>query len=294
MYSYIKTLPDEIENFRRIIVVPDIHQDLEKAKRCLMIAECINSKGEWIGNDTIVIQVGDQIDGALRGESLNKHVCHEDFTADILVLRFFNHLHRLASKKGGGVYSLSGNHELMNVQGIFTYSGTNGCKKCENERKKAFEPGGEIAKMLATTRAVALKVGRVVFVHAGFLEWHVSTMSIEDMNRTYTDWLLGRHSPFIPLLIRITMGYNGALTNRSYLPSVEITETEVRSVLGKLKADHMVIGHNAHSPGVTSLHNGKVFVVDPGISKAVLNNPAAVLEITNQNEKYVFRAFFSS
>jgi hypothetical protein len=41
----------------------------------------------------------------------------------------------------------------------------------------------------------------------------------------------------------------------------------------------MVIGHHAHDPGITSLHGGRLWVVDPGMSAAVMDGTPRVLVI---------------
>lgn len=292
MFSYQKTVPDVVDlQPKRIIVVPDIHRDLEKAKRCLRAAGCLSKNGKWIGGNTVVVQIGDQIDGQNRtGKSDSKHICHEALRKDIEVLRFFNKLHVAAEKKGGAVYGLVGNHELMNVQGIFTYADTNGCLECENARRLAFQPGGEAARILATTRAVYLKIGRIVFVHAGFLPWHIEAMGNhpERLNHIMTDMLLGhpaKNSFERELFWRVCMDYQGALTNRNFSPDRHISLSETQNILKSLRADHMVIGHNVNPKGIVPLHLNLVFVCDPGLSKSLYDSRPQVLEITQTEDR---------
>ena len=79
---------------------------------------------EWIGGDTVIVQVGDQIDSC-RYDGLN--TCNDptnyefDEPHDINILYFMTALHKKAAAKGGAVYSLMGNHELMNVRGDLSY-----------------------------------------------------------------------------------------------------------------------------------------------------------------------------
>nr|WRJ69482.1 calcineurin-like phosphoesterase [Oceanusvirus sp.] len=284
MHSYTKSVPDyEIKAARRIVVVPDVHRDLEKAKLCLRAAGVIDGRGEWKGEKTVVVQVGDQVDGGDRGPQVasRKHRCGEATKEDLSVLRFFNRLHLAARKAGGAVLSLAGNHELMNVHGDFSYSGTDGCETCERARATMFRPGGAAAKLLATSRVIVLKVGRIVFCHAGLLPWHARAMHPERLNKVFTEHLVGNQvsRPDIDLFDRVTMQSDGALFNRSYTPSRHVSASEMDAVLREVDADHMIIGHNAHAPGVTPLHGGRVWVVDPGMSSAVMSGRAAVLEI---------------
>lgn len=290
MYSYIKTVPDSTGYAGRIVVVPDVHQDLDKAKRCLLLASVIDRAGNWVGASTVVVQMGDQIDGANRGHRLvpRTHVCHADLARDVEVLTFFNDLHSKATRQGGAVYSLIGNHELMNVMGSFDYADTYGCGECERKRREAFAPGGPVAMLLGTTRVVCLKIGRIVFVHAGILPFHARAMDLRALNKTMTDTFLG--NPVRPadekMFQRMCVDYDGILTNRFFMPGMHASEQDTRAALKMLDADHMVIGHNAHAGGVTALHGGLVYVCDPGISKSVLNSSPKVLEISQRRESY--------
>lgn len=282
-FSYFKTVPDYVEHARKIIVVPDVHQDLDKAKLCMAIAGVTNAAGTtWIGGDTVVVQMGDQIDGRRRSRrtAVGPHKCHADLRADIAVLKYFNKMHAKASKHGGAVYGLIGNHELMNVTGDFSYANLYGCAKCEAKRRSEFAPGGPTARLLATTRAVCLKIGRVVFVHAGILPIHARSM--DGLNTTMTEVFLDNDVKQTDrkLFDRLCASQDGVLFNRAYSPdNCSCSLADVRYVLKELGADHMVIGHNAHAAGVTALHGGLVYVCDGGMSRAILDGPAKVLEI---------------
>ena len=47
---------------KRIVVIGDIHGDFNSLLQSLYIAEVINKNCDWIGKNTIVIQLGDQLD----------------------------------------------------------------------------------------------------------------------------------------------------------------------------------------------------------------------------------------
>lgn len=292
MYSYIKTVPDIVEvSPSRIVVVPDVHQDLQKAKRCLLLAGVVNKNGTWVGGSTVVVQVGDQVDGAprVRTAKPERHVCHADLARDVAVLTYFNDMHRKAQNKGGAVYSLIGNHELMNVMGSFDYANTYGCEACERERRKAFAPGGTAAVLLATTRVVCLKIGRIIFVHAGVVPRHARALDIPRLNRVMTETFLGNpvNKTDKNYFDSMCVDFDGVLTHRYYMPGAQIPAGEAREALAALEADHMVIGHNAHGGGVTALYDGQlVFVCDPGISKSVMDAPPTVLEISHRRQSW--------
>ena len=168
----------------RIIVLGDIHGDYQIALSLLKCGKVIDNNLKWIGDDTIVVQVGDQIDRCRASSTTTCNLKQEsDEGNDWKILELFTNLHNEAIKTGGGVYSLLGNHELMNVQGDFRYVSYEGLKEFDNyiddngkkfnngeeARKWAFSCGNTIANYLGCTRKMALIIGSNLFSHAGIL-----------------------------------------------------------------------------------------------------------------------------
>lgn len=194
------------------------------AIRLLTIGKVIRQSGqgpmEWIGGDTCVVQVGDQIDRC-RPRSVDGKLCHEpgatidDEGSDLKILRLFDDLQRIASEKGGMVISLLGNHELMNVVGNLDYVSVEGCREFEHfdsldprdkgihfkngreVRRHVFQPGKPLARMLGCSRLSAVIVGSNLFVHAGMLNILLEKLAIktpqdlESINILVKKWLLG-------------------------------------------------------------------------------------------------------
>lgn len=127
---------------RRIIVIGDIHGDFEVAIKCLILAGCIKyieppinktvpvmnaffNTLEWIGGDTHIVQLGDQIDRIRPerwdGNDISRDTAYEDEGSTLEIFYLFNHLNELAQKYDGRVLSIIGNHEIMNVDGDFRY-----------------------------------------------------------------------------------------------------------------------------------------------------------------------------
>ena len=210
-YEYV---PSVLPPVKRIIAIGDIHGDLNLAIRSFKLAKLIDDNYNWIANpkNTIVVQVGDQIDSCRP--IAGSYDCHstkkaDDKAEDISVLIFFNKMHQKALIHGGAVYSLLGNHELMNAQGKFyyvshenfynykfvdsdgnTYIGPDG-------RISTFKPGGAISNMLACTRLSSLIIGSTLFVHAGILPIIAGEFShlnrddkLQYLNKIVRKWLL--------------------------------------------------------------------------------------------------------
>ena len=129
---------------KRIIVLGDIHGDLDVLMRCLILSGCVIADAlpslknrtvsnmdrfykslKWVGNDTHLVQLGDQID-RIRPQnwddnniSKDKSMYDEGCTLEIFYL--FYYLDKLARVHGGRVFTIIGNHEIMNVEGDFRY-----------------------------------------------------------------------------------------------------------------------------------------------------------------------------
>jgi hypothetical protein len=199
-------IPTIYPKARRVVGLGDIHGDLELAIKLLILASVIDKKVlteyknmgtieieniKWIGGDTIIVQVGDQIDRCRpKGNIMctNKDLTKDDEDSDIIILKLFTWLDKQAQLNNppGKVISLLGNHELLNVQGYFNYVSYKGIEQFkkyrdpnnpslefnsgQEARQHAFKPGNEYAKFLACTRIGSVIIGSNLFVHAGIID----------------------------------------------------------------------------------------------------------------------------
>lgn len=219
----IKSQPHVLPAVKRIIVIGDIHGDWDMCQKVLKVAKLIDNKGNWIGGDTVVVQVGDQVDRCrYSGVPCNKEGATDfDEGNDWKILQYFTKLHQQAQKVGGAVYSLLGNHELMNVKGDFRYVSYEGLKEFDNYKYKnekgkmvdyyidenkdkikfkdgeearrwAFKPGNPISDFLACTRQMALIIGSNLFVHAGVLPSIAKKYSVKNLNQLMSLYLFDK------------------------------------------------------------------------------------------------------
>ena len=198
-------LPSVLPPVKRIIVLGDLHGDWEMTIKSLKIANLIDAKLNWIGDDTVVVQLGDQIDRCRFAGIPCKlpQATKDDEPSDMKILNYFTKLHTQAQKKGGAVYSIIGNHELMNVNGDMRYvsyqniSDFNNYKKPDGSiitdgmeaRKWAFSPGNPIADFLGCTRQLSLIIGSNIFVHAGVLPKIAEKYNVQEMNQILSLYL---------------------------------------------------------------------------------------------------------
>lgn len=155
---------------------------------------CNNNRWfKWIGSDTYVVQVGDQID---RCRPYDNHVCNlasttkNDEDSDLEIMLFYDSLDRIAKKKGGRVFSLLGNHEIMNVMGDMRYVSAKGLREYSPEPKNVTDGlnirkdyfGNIISKKMACTRSTVLAIGDYIFVHGGIASKLAYKYSLVDIN----------------------------------------------------------------------------------------------------------------
>jgi hypothetical protein len=90
----------------RIVAVGDVHGDLDRMVDVLTLAGVLDAKQQWSGGTTQVVMLGDLVD---RGPNSKE------------VLDFVIALDKQATKAGGRVRSVIGNHEAMRMEGDLRY-----------------------------------------------------------------------------------------------------------------------------------------------------------------------------
>lgn len=300
-YDYIPIVQKPV---KRIIAIGDIHGDFNLTIDILKMAKIIDEQGEWIADppNTHVVQVGDQIDRCRPISSptacANPGETNPDEASDIKILKFFTNLHQKAKQHGGAVYSLLGNHEIMNVEGFMNYVSHDNIKDFENykdpkkpdlvfksgkdARLHAFKPGNEYADFLACTRTSAIIIGSNLFVHAGIIPKLTAEMkgkdpvqSMADVNKLVRKWLLGKidHDSIKNLLDNpeVSPFWTRVL---GYIPPGKDhpdCKKYLNEVLEIFHLGRMIIGHTpqlADGHGINSTCDKKLWRVDIGASKA--------------------------
>jgi hypothetical protein len=266
----------------RVVAIGDVHGDLDATRRALRVAGAIDASDKWIGGKLVVVQTGDVLD---RGND------------ERVILDLFASLREQAAAAGGALYALLGNHETLNVAGNFRYVTLGGFRAFQDvptdwiapavldkvpeqarPRAAAFFPGGVYAKRLATL-AVVVVVNDTVFVHGGVLPSHVR-YGIGKLNRETQAWMrgdgTGEPSPI--------ESEDGPLWTRRYSsPEVEPHDCGLLStVLERLGAKRMVVGHTPQEGGISSACNDKVWRIDVGLAEHYGSRPTQVLSIDGE------------
>jgi hypothetical protein len=254
-----------------------VHGDIEAARRALRLAAVIDGQDHWNGGETVVVQVGDQLD---RGDD------------EQAILEWFVRLADEAFEAGGGFYPLNGNHETMNVSLDFRYVTQGGWRDFEDVahdpedpviahfepaqrgRAAAFRPGGVFAMLLARQNTVMV-VGRNVFVHGGVLPRHFG-LGLRQINAEIQAWMRGETARPAHL-----NGDDSMVWSRHFSSDTDASDcallTEVLDLAG---ADRMVVAHTVQPGGINSACNDRVWRVDVGLAEHY-GGTAQVLEVVD-------------
>ena len=268
--SCSRILPSVLPPVSRIIAIGDVHGDFRALLKCLRLSKVIDKNRKWIGDDTVVIQLGDQVDSKCRSG-----YCEADEIGDELkILKFLDNLDMDAKKSSGAVYSLLGNHELMNVMGNINYTsaenllGFGGAKGRINK----FAPSGEIAIYLACNRNSIMKIGDYIFVHGGLLPHKAKQYSLEKMNSIIREYLLGNKSKDDKDVKDLLTGEQSPFWSRLFSNAFTGNSAETCQTLDEtieyLNVKGMVVGHTVQKHGINSGCNGKIWRTDVGLSRS--------------------------
>jgi TPR repeat protein len=295
--------PARIDNFwtgaDRVIAIGDLHGDYEQFILALESAGLIDGNGNWRGGKTHVVQTGDI---AGRGPDARA------------IMDLLMKLEPQAAAAGGGIHCLIGNHEAMNLYGDLRYVspaefaaftpnasgagrpafpspvGVTEPASPERDRvqapqpqvpgyeelRQAYGPSGKYGKWIRSHNAM-IKIDRTLFVHAGlgpkYLGWTLDRIDNEvraelnDLTRLHGGVVTDPEGP---------LWYNG-LAKGDETPALAAS---VDALLKQFDVDRIVVGHTYAGGAVMPRFNGKVLMIDVGLSRVYDNTgKLAVLEI---------------
>lgn len=276
----------------RIIAIGDIHGDYDVFIELLKIAKIIDSKLNWVGKDTYVIQMGDTLDGKRPDVKLDKE--YSNITGEIEIIKLILSLDEKAKKHGGRVISMLGNHELypyyynndesFNMKYVKNVDLDNYNKLYNISRFKYFTPGsGKGAKIFGETRPLLLQLGKFIFCHGSLNEKFLKLcikhqlnkpntkyVDISKINKLVSNWLTGK-SKRVPFFINGADDIN-PLFNRVLSDAKKMNEKECTNIVGSIlkyfkNGKYLVMGHSTHK-NINTLCNNQVYRTDIAISRA--------------------------
>ena len=260
----------------RIVIIGDIHGDIRRFKDILIDAKVINKNIEWIAEpkNTIVVQMGDQVDSINRDPSLEEW----EVLPDVEMIYFTNLLHKIALSKGGRVISLIGNHEMMNSIGNYSYVSSKSLNNDDSKRHDLFKPGGGLSAILSQ-RPIVAKIGKLLFCHAGLTMEHLSLLTKHGKDISYINSIWKNFIKNGAVLLEdkeifdtIILGNDGILWTRD----LNNTE-EVAKMLDSIGCHYMFVGHTVVDR--VKILNERIWYTDTGISRAFGNTSFQYIDI---------------
>jgi len=265
---------NDLNYANRMIVIGDVHGDIKRFKEILINSKVINNNFEWIAEppETIIVQLGDQIDSLNRNTNENWEVLN-----DYEMIYFTEHLNNIARVKGGYCISLIGNHELMNIIGDFSYVSKN---STNDMRKDLFKPQGSLALILAK-RPLIIKIKDLLFCHAKLDINHLQILKKYNKDIYYINYIWKNYLENNKInvedkeiLDKIILGSQGILWNRNINNANETAE-----LFKELKVSYMFLGHTALDHIL--LYDKQIWYCDTGLSRSFGTDKYQYLDIVN-------------
>src|SRR5262245_9071817 len=290
---------ERIEGVARIVAVGDVHGGFSEFVSILRAAGVLDEKSSWIGGRTHLVQTGDVVD---RGPDSRK------------VLDLLMKLEKQARKNGGRVHALLGNHEAMNIYGDLryvspeeyeSYRNSNSVEKREAywnrevaemkglgiqldsgyrskwekehplgwfEHRLAFGPTGVYGQWLRQRKAL-IQINDLLFLHGGISpKYAVSSMA--QLNEKIHNEL----EDLKKLEGGVTMDSEGPLWYRGLANGSEVElSSHVDQVLKSYSVSRLVLGHTPTGGAVLPRFQGRVILIDVGLSKLYGATPACLI-----------------
>lgn len=267
----------------KIIAIGDIHGDYYIFIELLKLSKVINSKLEWTGKDTYIVQLGDTLDGKRPDVIPETRFIQE--SGEIKITLLILNLDIQAKKYGGRVISILGNHEIypyyyyndetFNKRYVKTVDLKDYERIYNKTRFNYFKAGNPGAIILGKTRPLILQLGKFIFTHGSlnvkFLEQYANKkgkVNINNINKEVSEWLVNKKS--VPKFINGPENDN-PLFNRDLTDPKTMCKKDCNNVLEILNffknAEYLVMGHSTHK-NINTLCNNTIYRIDIAISRA--------------------------
>ncbi|KAA6429207.1 MAG: metallophosphoesterase, partial [Trebouxia sp. A1-2] len=243
-----------------VCAIGDLHGDLEQGYIALRLAGVVDVQGSWSGGQAALVQTGDLLD---RGPN----------SLDLVEL--FERLKVEASKAGGKIHTLLGNHEAMNLLGDYRYVSPTELQALgylQEPHPRTFQDAAEagLAAWRRRMRKLLLSL-------------------VKSLDKPEPDAILAKLNEVVSGAVHAcsaghcTKDQMNLLSDTSspvwYRGYVQHYEAEicpeVQQVVQALQVQRIVSGHNIMQNGkIKSLCGGRVNLIDVGMSRAYFGNMA--------------------
>ncbi|SCP05590.1 shewanella-like protein phosphatase 1, putative [Plasmodium ovale] len=256
--SYFQTY-DNIQWDGKIIAIGDIHGDIESLKLILRHANLVNEKDEWIGENVLLVQVGDVLDRGIYGP---------------LIYDYLFQLQKDAIHKKSKIILILGNHEQLNLCGYFDYVNRKEVEMFfQNNYHYRFynfvHENGEYYKKLIRLPPI-VKVNNIIFTHAGLSytmsKFNINTICLKTRLQIENGCKLLNYDKSHNYLSREGVLWHDVISRKVQTNQKEGC-SDLRKILKKYNSKRLVVGHTKQlSHTIRSFCNNRYFLIDTGMS----------------------------
>lgn len=274
--SVVAAPPAVFDAVKRIVAIGDIHGDYEKFTAVLKLCQITDAQGRWVAGPTHLVQTGDVLD---RGPDSKK------------VMDLLMDLEGQASKAGGRVHALLGNHEYMTVMGDLRYvsdgelaafgEGPRGTPVGREpigtfpKYRAAFSKEGKYGRWLFGHNAI-VKINGTLFMHGG-ISPRYARRDIVELNQAIRAELRGEREA------RLGVGADpeGPLWFRGLAESLppQTLDAYLTQLFAAQSARRIVMGHTIQDSGISLRAGDRLALIDVGMSRQTINGAASCLVI---------------
>ena len=268
--------PDVFAGVARVVAIGDIHGDFERLQQVLRLCKLTDAQDQWIGGKTHLVQTGDVLD---RGPDSKKAM-------DLLMA-----LESSARKAGGAVHALIGNHEFMTMTGDLRYVSSGELTAFGAGPRAtpvgsppgaefpaysaAFAKTGKYGKWILTHNAV-IKIDDTLFMHGGLSPRYLHR-KLNDLNRAVRTEL---QNPS-PQSFGVGSDPEGPLWFRGLAESLQeqVQSAYLKELATAQGAGRIVMGHTIQDKGISLRADGKIALIDVGMSRWTIGGAPSCLVI---------------
>ena len=246
-------------NVERIVAIGDIHGDYGRLVEVLQAVGLIDKTNGWCGGKTHLVQMGDVLD---RGPDSRR------------ALDLLRTLEKQAAAAGGAVHALIGNHEAMVLSGDYSYVHPGEIEAFGDLEsfQKAFAPDGEYGRWILSHNAV-IRINDIVFAHGG-LPPSSRNWSLCEINAALRRDLMDPKDGNPEVMDSMSpLWYRGL----AVMEDDDENCARLEQLLQSLGASRIVVGHTVTKGGIRLRANGRVIMVDVGLSRYYVNGPPVCL-----------------
>lgn len=253
----------------RIVVVPDIHGDLDAAMTALKVGRVLDGSGQVIlGQGDVVVFLGDLAD---RGPSTLK------------VYDMVSEIASAAPRFGARVLRLVGNHELMLLQGDLRYVNRRELQEVGGHKQFSdlFTEEGEYGREIRQNFLPMARINSTLFVHAGYSP--IFALPPQELGGRMLAQLRG----VIDSSDKVWHG-SGPLWYRGLVNDEDRCD-QLGLILEAAVSQRMIVGHTPQDE-IHSECDGRLILADHGMSRWLYSGLPTVVEIIG-NQMFAVNEF---